>query len=330
MMAYNREVYEAATAELSRRRIDARTRAAALRDRMIARYPRVAAIEQEMASTSMQVARAVLEGGDVSGTIAKIRERNLALQDELAALLKKENAGAVNFEPQYACPACDDTGYADGHICDCLSSLMKEEACRRLSDMAHMRLTSLDEIRLEYYPDTPDAQSAMTVRQRMQGILTFCRQYADDFSTDSKSLLLRGPTGTGKTHVSLAIARTAAEKGYSVVYGPVQMLLHQLEREHFGKTEGDSERTVLECDLLVLDDLGCEFGSSFTVAALYNIINTRILCGLPTVISTNLDQEQLRERYGDQIASRIIGEYIPLTFAGRDVRQMLAAERMGR
>ncbi len=329
-MAYSREIYEAATAALARRRIDARTRAAALRDRMIARYPRIAEIEREMASTSIQVARAVLDGGDVSGAIGRIRERNLALQDELAAILKTENCGVTNFEPQYACPACDDTGYADGHVCDCLSNLLKEEACRRLSDMAHMRLTSLDEMQLAYYPDTPDAQSSMSVRQRMQGILAFCKQYAEGFSDASKSLLLRGPTGTGKTHVSLAIARAAAEKGYSVVYGPVQMLLHQLERERFGKAEGDSERTILECDLLVLDDLGCEFGSSFTVAALYNIINTRILCGLPTIISTNLDQAQLQERYGDQIASRIIGEYIPLTFAGRDIRQILATQRMGK
>lgn len=329
-MAYSREVYEAAMAELSRRRIDARTRAAALRDRMVAKYPRIADIENEMSSTSLLVARAVLDGGDVPQAIGRIRERNLALQKELAAILESEQCGAVNFEPQYACPACDDTGYAEGHVCDCLSNLLKEEACRKLSDMAHMRLTSLDELQLQYYPDTPDAQSSMSVRQRMQGILEFCRQYAHGFSAGSKSLLLRGPTGTGKTHVSLAIARAAAEKGFSVVYGPVQMLLHQLERERFGKAEGDSERTILECDLLVLDDLGCEFGSSFTIAALYNIINTRILCGLPTIISTNLDQAQLQERYGDQIVSRINGEYIPLIFAGRDIRQILAKERMGK
>lgn len=329
-MAYSREIYESAMAELHRRRIDARTRAAALRDRMIAKHPRLSDIEREMASASMQVARAVLDGGDVTATVNRIRERNLALQAEMADILKAEGCPAPNFSPQYACPACEDTGYADGRVCDCLANLLKEEACKRLSDMAHMKLTSMDELQLKYYPDTPDAQGTMSVRDRMKGILEFCRAYADGFTTDSKSLLFRGPTGTGKTHVSLAIARSAAEKGYSVVYGPAQMLLHQLERERFGKAEGDSEGTMLTCDLLILDDLGCEFGSSFTVAALYNIVNTRILSGLPTIISTNLDQAQLQERYGDPIVSRLNGEYIPLIFAGRDIRQILARERMGK
>lgn len=329
-MAYSREIYESAMEELNRRRIDAHTKAAALRERMVAKCPRLAEIEREMSSASMQVARAVLDGGDVTATVNRIRERNLAIQQEMADILQQEGCSVRNFAPQYACPACEDTGYADGHICDCLTNLLKEEACKRLSDMAHMKLTSLDDLKLSYYPDTPDAQGSLTVRDRMKGILEFCRAYAEGFSTDSKSLLFRGPTGTGKTHVSLAIARAAAEKGYSVVYGPAQMLLHQLERERFGKAEGDSERTMLECDLLILDDLGCEFGSSFTVAALYNIVNTRILSGLPTIISTNFDQAQLQERYGDPIVSRLNGEYIPLIFAGRDIRQILARERMGK
>lgn len=329
-MAYSREIYESAMAELNRRRVEARTRAAALRDRMIAKHPRLSDIEREMASASMQVARAVLDGGNVTATVNRIRERNLALQQEMADILQGEGCSVPNFSPQYACPACEDTGYADGHVCDCLANLLKEEACRRLSDMAHMKLTSMDELQLKYYPDTPDAQGSMTVRERMKGILEFCRAYADGFSTNSRSLLFRGPTGTGKTHISLAIARAAAEKGYSVVYGPAQMLLHQLERERFGKAEGDSEGAMLACDLLILDDLGCEFGSSFTVAALYNIVNSRILSGLPTIISTNLDQAQLQERYGDPIVSRLNGEYIPLIFAGRDIRQILARERMGK
>lgn len=108
----------------------------------------------------------------------------------------------------------------------------------------------------------------------------------------------------GKTHASLAIARQAAEKGHAVIYGPAQVLLHQLEKEHFGRAEGNSEDMLLACDLLVLDDLGAEFASPFYVSCLYNLINTRMLEGRTIILSTNLNQNQLKERYGDQITSR--------------------------
>ncbi len=71
----------------------------------------------------------------------------------------------------------------------------------------------------------------------------------------------------------------------------------------------------------MIDDLGTEFETSFVAATLYTIINTRMLDGLPTVISTNLTQEGLQSRYGDQTVSRITGAFEPLLFVGKDIRQ---------
>ena len=106
------------------------------------------------------------------------------------------------------------------------------------------------------------------------------------------------------------------------------MLLHQLEKEHFGRQAGDSEDMLLECDLLILDDLGTEFGSPFTTSCLYNIINTRLLEVRPTIISTNLKPPELLEKYGQQIASRVVGSYRTLLFMGQDIRQLRASQRM--
>ena len=75
------------------------------------------------------------------------------------------------------------------------------------------------------------------------------------------------------------------------------------------------------CDLLILDDVGTEFSSSFYTSALYNIINGRLLAEKPTIISTNLNQKELIERYGEQIASRITGLFTPLVCCGKDIRQ---------
>lgn len=330
-MGYSREVYDAALAELERRRIEAVNRSAALKDRMMLKYPRIREIEAAMAGSSIQVAKAVLDGGDVESAVERIKRENLTLQAELAALLAAEGESARDFEPRYTCPSCEDTGYVNGQVCGCLKNLMREEACRRLSHSVSMELTSFDDIRLSYYPETPvEPRSGSTPRQWMANIIKFCREYADSFGPAAENLLFSGPTGTGKTHLSLSIARAATEKGYGVVYGPAQVLLRRLEKEHFGRQAGDSEEMLLECDLLILDDLGTEFGSPFTTSCLYNIINTRLLEARPTIISTNLQPPELLERYGQPIASRVVGAYRALLFMGQDIRQLQAAERFRR
>ena len=322
-MGYSREVYDAAVAELERRRINAVNKAAALKDRMTAKYPRIREIETAMASSSVQVAKAVLDGGDVEAAVERIKKENLSLQAEMAALLAAEGETVRDFEPPYTCPRCGDTGYAGGQLCTCMETLMKETACQQLSRMVSMELTSFDGFQLSYYPEAPvDSRSGMTPRQWMADILAFCRDYAENFGAGSENLLFSGSTGTGKTHLSLSIARAATEKGYGVVYGPAQVLLRRLEKEHFGRQTGDSE------ELLILDDLGTEFTSPFTTASLYNILNTRLLEARPTVISTNLQPPELLERYGQQIASRMVGAYRTLLFMGQDIRQLRAAERL--
>jgi DNA replication protein DnaC len=83
---------------------------------------------------------------------------------------------------------------------------------------------------------------------------------------------------------------------------------------------------LLNCDLLILDDLGAEFSTSFTVAAINNIINTRICDGLPMIINSNFDFASLQETYSSRIASRIIGEFTAIEFCGEDIRQIKAGE----
>ena len=73
-------------------------------------------------------------------------------------------------------------------------------------------------------------------------------------------------------------------------------------------------------DLLILDDLGTEFLSQFVTAMLYNIINTRLLEGRPTIISTNLSFQEISKRYTDRLTSRLFGGYMHFEFLGRDIR----------
>ena len=159
----------------------------------------------------------------------------------------------------------------------------------------------------------------------MTKVYNYCKAYAEDFTTKSKNLLMMGATGLGKTHLSLAIANKVIEKGYDVYYDSIQNIMDKLEREHFGRLprEESIKEDILSCDLLIIDDLGVEFSTQFTVAELHNIINTRILRCLPTIISTNLELGDIEKQYSQRIASRIIGTSMPLRFCGSDIRQML-------
>ncbi len=333
-MGYSKELYEQATAVLAQRRLDSQTAAAALRERVVQRVPRAAEVERRLTLTGIQVAREVLQGldghrtGDIAAAMQRLQAENERLQRELAACIHEAGETADNFDPVPVCPRCGDTGYVGQHMCGCLTQLLRDAACRELSALSHMTLTRFEDMDMRYYSNLPDEESGLSPRTRMQDVVAFCRAYAADFSRQSPNLLLRGPAGTGKTHVSLAIAREVAESGHSVIYGSVQRLLRQLEKEHFGREEGESADRMEACDLLILDDLGTEFASPFYTSALYELINVRLLDERPTIISTNLNQKQLREHYGVQIASRVAGCFQPLLFAGSDIRQQKQMRRL--
>ncbi len=321
-MSYSREVYDAASAELQRRRREAEGAAEALRERVCRKYPRAAALERQMAQAAPQVAQAVLNGGDPTETVRRIERDNLTAQEELRQILAAAGEKARDFSPQYTCPLCGDTGYVGREMCSCFRALLADGAGKQLSRITGMKPARFEEMDLRYYSDLPDAERGESPREHMADVLDYCRCYGENFHAQAESLLLFGTTGTGKTHTALSIARLAAERGFSVVYGPVQQLLHRVEREHFGRAEGDAEDTMIACDLLILDDLGTELTTPFYTATLYNIINGRLLRGAPTIISTNLLPADWPGRYGEQIASRVLGTYQPLLFVGRDIRQV--------
>ncbi len=319
-MGYSRDVCKRAAEELARRQQAAENEAFARRVRVIKAFPQALDCERRMAASAAQIALVVMNNGNVEETLARIQKENEAAQKELAGYIAAAGEQGTDFSPRYTCTKCNDTGFADNRVCACHQALLAQYAGEALSKTSGMKLTSFDTVDLSYYDETS--------RSRMADNFAFCRAYADQFDTNADSLLLFGSTGTGKTHAALAIAKTATDRGFSVIYGPVQTLLRQLEKEHFGKVEGDSEEALLSCDLLILDDLGTEMSTSFTNSCIYNIVNGRMMAGLPTIISTNLSAPEWAPRYGEAIASRVLGTFEPLSFAGNDVRQAKLERRL--
>jgi len=324
-MPYPKELYKEADRRIAARREKAENDARRRHDALASGNAALSAIENQMAKTGMEIARAVLSGGDVASQIELLKRRNLQLQEQLKALLASNNLPQGYLEPVYTCKICADTGSSGGSYCVCKRQLLKELACEQLNAQAPMALSSFSNFRLDLYP--ADSQTGVSPRAQMSRVLDCCKKYAREFSLKSGGLLMYGKTGLGKTHLSLAIANEVIAKGFGVVYGSAQMLLNKLQKEHFSRENGgDTEGLLTGADLLILDDLGAEFTTQFTVSAIYNLLNSRMLTGKPTIINTNLTFKELDERYGERIVSRLSGNYKSLLFIGRDMRQILAGQ----
>lgn len=326
-MAYGEQVFQKAKEIMQKKRLAADTSLETRRAKVIHECPEYLILERELALTGQAVIKALdfKDPDEVAKYIKDLRRKNLEIQAEIARTLKEAGHKADYLEPRYECAVCRDTGVSDGKLCVCFQKLMKQLSYDALCASSPLKISGFDEFSLAYYPEKPDERTGISARRRMQEVLEFCRAYASDFSLGSPSLYLFGETGLGKTHLSLSIAGKVIDAGYSVVYGSAQNLVSRIEDEHFGRRaiDGDStENNLIHCDLLILDDLGAEFCTQFTVSVIYNIINSRLLNSHPTIISSNLSLPELEAKYTTRVTSRILGEYRHLRFFGRDIRQI--------
>ena len=253
----------------------------------------------------------------------KLMQESLELQEQKKNILKKNGYSEDALDIRYTCPACKDTGFIGSRRCKCHNELLKDIERSDLAKIAPIDDCTFDTFDIQYYPQQV-MENGISPRDKAEKIKNSCRKYAANFTTASPNVMFMGGTGLGKTHLSLAIANVVINRGYSVVYGTAQNILSDLQKENFGRDDDIRyyERAVLGCDLLILDDLGTEFKSAYTVACLYNIINSRLSAKLPTIISTNFTAEELEEKYDQRITSRITGEYNKLILVGNDIRYM--------
>lgn len=300
------------------------------REGVFRRQPRLKEIDAELRSTmSRIISSALRHGTDPGPAVEVLREENLRLQEEKRQLLAQLGLPEDCLEEKPACALCGDTGYRGGQVCRCLRNYYAQEQQKELSRMLDLGSQSFDSFSLDWYSDSYDAAAGMPPRAHMETVYEICAEFAHSFGRRPGNLLLFGAPGLGKTHLSAAIARETSGKGFSVVYDTAGHVFQRFESQKFGREEGDGASSdvdrVLNCDLLILDDLGTEMTTAFVQSALYQIVNTRLMEKRSTIISTNLSPEKLAQRYTPQIASRIEGEYELLPFVGEDVRKLKKA-----
>ena len=316
-MGYNKENYARIRAAYQTKYLkayeEADRRAAALH----AISPELAKIDRQLAGTGAKIALAAMgTGEDHRARLAAVEAENKALQARRAALLTELGYPVDYTKPVYECPLCEDSGFVNHKMCECMRRelVMAAYECSGLGQL--MRTQSFESFDLGYY-------RAGEERDMMARNVEILRAYADNFGKQTEHLILCGATGLGKTHLSTSLAKVIIERGYNVVYTTAIRMFDTFEKKRFsqGYQSKDSTDKFFDCDLLIIDDLGCEMSTQFTVSTLYDLINTRLNEGRSTVISTNLSGAELRKKYDDRITSRLFGHFVPLPFSGTDIRQ---------
>ena len=323
-MSYKRSVYIKAKEILAKRKATAEREADERHSEAVKLCPEIIDIEREMASHGADVIKAVGMGANLDEYVKNLAVANLRAQEKRKELLKSVGLPEDYLKVKYTCDICRDTGYNKEFYCQCYRKLIREVARDNLSANSPLKKCTFESFRVDRYPNVQDITLGVNQHDHMMEVYEYCKAYAENFTTDSESLFMYGRTGLGKTHLSLAIANEVINRGYDVYYGSVQTIMDKLEAERFGRLprEDSIKDDILECDLLIIDDLGVEFTTQFTNAELYNIINSRILSSLPTIISTNHSIEEIAEKYSQRVASRIIGSSAAVYFCGKDIRQM--------
>ena len=319
-MAYSRSIVQRAAQRLQseneQNEQSSRARIAAIYERQ----PRLGEIERELRRTAAHVLAATFRRqGDPVAAMQQLKKDNLALQQERDWILQAEGLEPDDLTVQPLCPNCGGTGYVGAAMCECLKELCRQEQKKELA--ALFGSDSFERFRLDLYPAQYDERLKTSPRTLMERTYRDTLSYAQSFTCASPSLLFVGATGLGKTYLSACIARTVADRGYSVSYAPVAQLLAAFEDDKF-RPQPDVSRTAdyFSSDLLILDDLGTEMTTQFAVSALYQLLNSRLLESRPTIVSTNLPLGDIAPRYSAQIYSRLLGAYRLYKFYGDDIR----------
>lgn len=230
------------------------------------------------------------------------------LQGKINDFLKIHNIDKSNMYPKYDCTICNDTGVAGGRICNCL----QHELNKKLS----MKVCS--QTKFKSFEDCDESLMNENDKKTCNLLKSWCEKYPN---VNKINICLIGGAGTGKTFLLECVANEMIKQSLVVCYKTAFEINELARLYHIGKSYDFSD--CLNADVLLIDDLGTEpILKNVTKEYLYNLINTRQVNNLPTLISTNLSQEKLLDRYDERIYSRLANKNLSLNIQllGKDKR----------
>jgi DNA replication protein DnaC len=295
--------------------------------------PELKELEEEIISLSAQSGRMALRGDD--SALNELKEKISELNATKTELLVKEGLPTDYLQMRFQCNKCQDTGYIGKVKCNCFKQAIADLMYSDSNIKSIISNENFSKFSFRFYSDDyVDESLGLSPLSNMQKVVAGCKNFVRHFNKNHDNLLLHGNTGVGKTFLANCIAKELLDSGYTVIYLTAFRLFDILEKHKFSKDEDSSLAAsnqfdyILECDLLIIDDLGTELNNSFTNSQLYLIINERLLRQKSTIISTNLSLPNINTTYGERIFSRIISSYSVQRIIGEDIRLLKAVSNI--
>ena len=312
--------------EYERDRDRARADLDSKRQEVFKSIPRIMAIENQLKSISIKLARHILTSGGDARALERLKRESESLLSEKRQLLADSRFGAGYLDTPYHCPICHDMGFVGSVRCVCLKQrlIQKYYDYSNLSGVLERENFSTFDMRC-YSTTVIESEDNMSPRAKMKFILKACKDFTDSFGGDTpvENLLFYGGPGLGKTFLCNCLAKEILDKGATVLYATAPKLFKALENFRFNRQEAEDPETIealTEVDLLIIDDLGTEISTLVTVSELFDILNTRLLMDKSIIISTNLCPARFTDQYSERIVSRFFGNFKMLKFIGDDIR----------
>ena len=323
-MTTNSDLKKLITREYERDRAQAHRLSRERKQQAFSKAPRLKELESEISAQGFALAKIVLGELDHKA-VHNIRARQQALAAERDALLSDIGITKAYLEDVYKCDHCKDTGHAGNAICACFKHKLAQRFYSLSGVQKSIEKENFDTFSFEYY-SRDDCGQGISPYENMLMNHAASIDFAGCFPNVAANLLLYGDAGLGKTFLCNCIAREVLNAGHLVIYVTAPQLFRKIENKRFGGDNAEFSDTQLDliydADLLIIDDLGSEFGTVVTRAELFNILNSRLLERLPMVISTNLSFENFRDTYSDRVYSRVLGGFKLLEIFGDDIREL--------
>ena len=324
-MSLTREQYDEIMRDYMQKQSRRRQLAMQRRDEVYAKIPEFRQLSDSVSEVAVGYLHARLGEKRDKGPATPVSVRS---ELDTIAARKRQLLTANGYPADYLsvspeCPFCGDTGFVGNQKCRCF----RQKEIEVLYSHSHLR----ELVKEQNFGTLTESYYQGEDLRRFRIASGACRRMAAEFDTVFRNLYLYGTVGTGKSFLSICIARELLETGHSVLYFSAAALFDKLSMYSFDVKAKEDLRgftaDLYECDLLIIDDLGTELTNQFISAQLFTCLNERHMNRRSTVISTNLSLRELQSRYSDRVFSRITNDYELYKLTGSDIRVLKRRQR---